>query len=189
MKVVIANSIGVDSRGYYIIHSPSRWSEGVKNRENWFAYYPWELAYCSSLLKKYTTHHIKFVDGCLERLNYDQYLRKIKEENPDWLIIESASRMVDENLKLAIAVKKELGTRIIFVGQHATAFPERMLQNDVDFVCIGEYEYAVLELLQGKNKDDILGLYPNKRRLLLEDRKSTRLNSSHTDISRMPSSA
>ena len=27
------------------------------------------------------------------------------------------------------------------------------------------------------------------RRKLLEDRKSTRLNSSHTDISRMPSSA
>ena len=28
-----------------------------------------------------------------------------------------------------------------------------------------------------------------KNKVLLEDRKSTRLNSSHTDISRMPSSA
>ena len=28
-----------------------------------------------------------------------------------------------------------------------------------------------------------------KKRVLVEDRKSTRLNSSHTDISRMPSSA
>lgn len=168
MKVVLANSIGVDSRGYYIIHSPSRWSEGIRNKGNWFAYYPWELAYCSSLLKKYTNHNIKFVDGCLEKLNYKQYLEKIKKELPDWLVIESASRMIDENLKLAKALKNELGTRIVFVGHHATAFPGYLLQNDVDFICIGEYEYTVLELMQGKEPKDILGLYPNKRRPLLD---------------------
>lgn len=168
MKVVLANSIGLDSNGYYIIHSPSRWSEGVRNKENWFAYYPWELAYCSALLKKHTDARIKFVDGCLERLDYSRYLRKIESEYPDWLIMESASRMIDENLKLASELKKRLGTKIVFVGQHATVFPEYVLRNGADFACIGEYEYAVLELISGKDPDEIEGLYPNKRRPLLD---------------------
>jgi len=184
MKIVIANSIGRDRRGYYIIHSPSRWSEGVKSKDSWFSYYPWELAYCSSLLKKYTDHEIKFVDGCLERLDYRCYLRKIKNERPDWLIIESATRMVDENLRMALELKKELNTRIVFAGHHASAFPQYLLERGVDFVCIGEYEFTVLELLQGKDPKDIMGLYPNKRRPLLdinslpwpEDEDVSRLN-------------
>lgn len=168
MKIVIANSIGIDSQGYRIIHSPSRWSEGVKSKSRWFAYYPWELAYCSSLLKKHTDHDVKFVDGCLEQLNYRQYLEKIRREKPDWLVIESASRMIDENLKMAKELKNELGTKIVFVGHHASAFPEELLQYGVDYAGIGEYEYTVLELLQGKNPKEILGLYPNNRRPLLD---------------------
>jgi len=168
MKVVIANSIGIDSEGYSIIHSPSRWSEGVKSSNNWFAYYPWELAYCSSVLKKYTDHHVKFIDGCLERLDYKGYLERIKREGPDWLIIESASRMIDENLRLARELKNELGTKIVFVGHHASVFPEDLLRNGIDFVCVGEYEFTVLELVQQKDPRDILGLYPNKRRPLLD---------------------
>ena len=31
MKIVIANSVGVDSNGYHMVHVPSRWSLGVKN--------------------------------------------------------------------------------------------------------------------------------------------------------------
>lgn len=168
MKIVIANSIGRDQRGYYIIHSPSRWSEGIKSRYNWFAYYPWELAYGSSLLKKYTDHEIKFVDGCLERLDCRHYLRKIKNERPDWLIIESATRMADENLRMALELKKELNTKIVFTGHHASAFPQYLLKRGVDFVCIGEYEFTVLELMQGKDPRAIPGLYPNKKRPLLD---------------------
>lgn len=168
MKIVLANSIGIDSRGYCVIHSPSRWSEGVRNKDSWFTYYPWELAYCSSLLKKNTNHQIKFVDGCLEYLNYRQYLEKIKKECPDWLVIESATRTFNENMKLAKELKRQLGTRIVFVGHHASAFPEPVLQNGVDYVCVGEYEYTVLELMQGRDPKDILGLFPNKRRPLLD---------------------
>ena len=168
MKIILANSIGIDSGGHYIIHSPSRWSEGVRDKNSWFAYYPWELAYTSSLLKKYTDHEVKLVDGCLERLDYKKYFERIKAEEPDWLVMESASRMIDENLRLARELKKALGTKLIFTGHHATVFPEYFLKNGVDYVLIGEYEYAVLELMQGKDPRDIPGLYPNKRRQLLD---------------------
>ena len=65
MKVVIANSVGIDKEGNYIIHSPSRWSVGVKDKSCWFAYYPWELAYLSSLLKSRTDFNVKMIDGCM----------------------------------------------------------------------------------------------------------------------------
>ena len=60
MKIAIANSVGLDREGYYIIHSPSRWSWGQKNNKNAFTYYPWELAYTSSLLKRETDYEIRF---------------------------------------------------------------------------------------------------------------------------------
>ena len=44
------------------------------------------------------------------------------------------------------------------------------------------------ELLLDEEEDDELVL-PVEPKLLLPDRKSTRLNSSHTTVSRMPSSA
>ena len=50
MKVAICNSVGIDADGYAMIHSPSRWTNSTKDL-NIFTYYPWELAYCSSILK------------------------------------------------------------------------------------------------------------------------------------------
>ena len=168
MKIVIANSIGIDKNGAYIIHSPSRWSEGVKNEHHWFAYYPWELACLSSLLKKETKHHICFIDGCLEKLDADSYVQKIIDLKPDWLIIESATRMIEENVEMALKVKNRLGTKLVFTGAHASAYPELLQNQGIDYVCVGEYEYTVLDLLQNKPVEDILGLYPNPRRPLLE---------------------
>ncbi|MFH1061649.1 MAG: radical SAM protein [Candidatus Omnitrophota bacterium] len=168
MKIVIANSIGIDKNGYYIIHSPSRWSEGVKDKSHWFAYYPWELAYLSSLLKKETKHEVKFIDGCLLKMDRAHYSELIKSLKPDILILESATRMIDENLALALDIKKDCASRIIFVGQHATAFPQQLIEQGVDNVCIGEYEYSVLELIQNPDQAMILGVYPNQRRPLLD---------------------
>ena len=171
MKIIIANSIGKDKYGNYIIHSPSRWSEAVKSRFHWFAYYPWELAYLSVLLKHETKHKVKFVDGCLMCLDQKAYYKHIIAECPDMLVIESATRMIEENLELALRVKAALRTKLVFVGPHASAFPQELIDKGVDYVCVGEYELTVLDLLQTKSTKDILGLYPNGRRPLLDIRK------------------
>ena len=167
-KVVIANSVGIDSRGKYIIHSPSRWSVGVENEMDWFAYYPWELAYLSSLLKRETDAEVRFIDGCLKKYNLERYLQSIIKEKPQWLVMEPSSRTVKDDFALALRVKKELGTRIILTGQHATAFPEELLRQGANYVCVGEYELTVLDLIKGLPSDQIPGLYPNNRRPLLD---------------------
>ncbi|MGQ9632347.1 MAG: radical SAM protein [bacterium] len=166
-KIVIANSVGVDSEGYYIIHSPSRWTLSAKNYSEVFTYYPWELAYTSSLLKRETDEDITMVDGCLKKLNRAHYLEMLMELKPDFLVMESSSRTIDEDLKLASALKDKLGTKLIFAGQHPSAFPEEVGRR-ADFVCIGEYEYTVLDIVRDKHPNDILGLYPNPRRPLLD---------------------
>jgi anaerobic magnesium-protoporphyrin IX monomethyl ester cyclase len=161
MKIVIANSVGIDSNGYHMVHVPSRWSLGVKNFTN-CGYYPWELAYTSSLLKRDTNHDIKFLDGVLNAWDFDQYFEHLQKEKPDWLVMESSTRTISEDLRLAKAAKNEFNTKIIMTGQHPMAEPEEVLRV-ADFVCVGEYEFAVLDLVLGKNPKNIPGVYPNPK--------------------------
>ena len=58
MKIVIANSIGKDKQGDYIIHSPSRWSEAVQSKFHWFAYYPWEFQPLQKASERYMRNHM-----------------------------------------------------------------------------------------------------------------------------------
>ncbi|MBN1297824.1 radical SAM protein [bacterium] len=165
-KIVIANSVGVDRNGRYIIHSPSRWTTSVD--QNPFTWYPWELAYLSALLKRDTHCTVKFVDGCLERLNGDDYAARIIPEKPDFLVMESSTRTIRDDMDMAVRVKESTGARLIFCGPHPAVFPEETLQT-ADFVCQGEYEMTVLDIVSGKDPADIPGLFPNPRRKIISD--------------------
>ena len=164
MNIIVANSVGIDRDGYHMVHVPSRWSLGVKNFTN-CGYYPWELAYTSSLLKRETNHHVKFLDGVLNGWDFETYFTHASAEKPDWLIMESSTRTIREDLRLASALKETFGTKLILTGQHPMAHPEDVLKV-ADYVCIGEYEFTVLDLIQGKNK--IAGVHPNARGPLID---------------------
>ena len=166
MNIVVANSVGIDRNGYHLVHVPSRWSLGVKNFTN-CGYYPWELAYTSSLLKRETPHRVRFLDGILKGWDFETYFHHLEKEQPDWLVMESSSRTWKEDARLARAAKEAFGTRVIMAGQHPMARPEEVLQT-ADFVCIGEYEFTVLELIRGGDPGKIPGLYPNPRAPLID---------------------
>ena len=96
MNIIVANSVGIDRDGYHMVHVPSRWSLGVKNFTN-CGYYPWELAYTSSLLKRETNHHVKFMDGVLNGWDFETYFtsqlvtifenrRFLKDMDAEWLM-------------------------------------------------------------------------------------------------------
>ncbi len=167
MKIIIANSIGIDECGNHIIHFPSRWTASV-GKIKYFTYYPYELAYLSSLLKRELKSEIKMIDGNLLQLNGDAYIKLLRNYSPDWLIMEPATMTYKEDSKVAMAIKKEFGTKLIFAGPHVTAFPKESLADGIDYVCIGEYENTVLDILNGKNFKEIPGLYPNSYRPLLD---------------------
>jgi len=148
--LVIANSIGFFRSQGYLIHSPSRWSEIVNNSERHFSYYPFFLAYLSTLLKQKTSLKIKMIDGCLEKLDSQQYFLKIKQLCPKFLFMDAGTLVFNQNVKLAKSIKKACGTTILFGGPHASSFPELSLQNGIDFVFCGTYENSILSFFQNK---------------------------------------
>ncbi len=166
-KIIIANSVGVDECGNHIVHFPSRWTACV-GREKRFTYYPYELAYLSTLLKRDTGHQVRMVDGNLLQLTADQYIDLLKGYRPDWLVMEPSTLSYPYDLKIALGMKNICGTKTIFCGQHPTAFPDEVSRDGIDYVCIGEYEYTVLDIVRGADPQSIRGLYPNKRRPLFD---------------------
>ncbi len=165
-SVVLANAVGIDRKGRYIIHSPSRWTTSVS--QNPFSWYPWELAYLSSLLKKETEHSVTLVDGCLEQLDVQKYVDRVLPLKPDYLVMESSTRTIYDDKMFACKLKERTGTKLILCGQHPTVFPQETLEW-ADYVCQGEYEMTVIELLQGKEQSEIPGLFPNAGRPLFPD--------------------
>lgn len=156
-KIVVANAVGVDRKGRYIIHSPSRWTTSVA--QNPFFWYPWELAYLSSLLKRETDCDVTFVDGCLEKLNVQQYIEKVAPLKPNYLVMESSTRTIEDDKLFACEIKKLTGAKLIFCGPHPTAFPEETLEW-ADHVCQGEYELTVLDSFKGKTSMRFWGFIP-----------------------------
>ncbi len=159
MKVAVCNSVGIDADGYAMIHSPSRWTNSTKDL-NIFTYYPWQLSYCSSILKRDTDHEVKFFDGCLDKLDHDAFVERVSEFGPDYLVMDCATRTIDADSRFAKEIKNRFGTKLIFCGPHPTTFPEEVSQY-ADHVVLREYELVILDILQGKELSEILGLYPN----------------------------
>ncbi|MFC2154074.1 B12-binding domain-containing radical SAM protein [Candidatus Altiarchaeota archaeon] len=166
MKIVVCNSVGITTEGQKLSTFPSRWT-GMDGTLTGQTFYPFELGYLSTLLKRDTDHDIKFLDGVLNRWDFDRYYDELSKEKPDIMVMEPSSMTYAADIKLANKMKEKFGTKIIITGQHATAFPEEVSEQ-ADYVCIGEYEFTVLDIIQGIDPKQILGLYPNERRPLLD---------------------
>lgn len=164
MKIVLANAVGVDSDGCYVVHSPSRWSFSMKGYDDVFAYYPWALAHASTLLKARTRHAVRLVDPCLERWSRAETVERVAAERPDLLLIEPSTRTWAEDSAMAAEVKARTGCRVAVAGQHATAFPDDVART-ADHVLVGEYEEALLGLVEGRPG---AGVHPNGRAPLVD---------------------
>lgn len=165
MKIVLCNAVGVDSDGFFMVHSPTRWSFSMRGYDDVFCYYPWEMAHASTLLKARTRHRVKMIDPCLEHWNGEETATRVAAERPDLLLIEPSTRTWAEDITMALEVKRRTGCRIVVAGQHATAFPAEVARV-ADHVLIGEYEEALLDLVEGRR--DAPGIWPSGRRGLVD---------------------
>jgi hypothetical protein len=78
MNIVIANGPGRLDNGQEVILFPSRWDSGIPNGKKPFAFYPYELALLSALLKRELPQDtVKFLDGNLEGWDGDRYIQEI----------------------------------------------------------------------------------------------------------------
>ena len=93
-------------------------------------------------------------------------LQKIKEFSPDLIGFSLVSAERNEAVQWARAIKSHFPIPIIFGGIDPTFFPQIINDPSVDFVCRGEGERAILQLLealeQGKDYLEIENLWVKK---------------------------
>lgn len=148
MKVVVANSVGKLDNGQQVILFPSRWDSAVPG-DRPFAYYPYELAYLSTLLKRETDHDVTMLDGNFGLLDADTYADVITAEDPDVLVAECSALTYPAMTRCALKAKERTGTEIWLTGPLGMYDQARARQDGWDEIFKGEYELQVMGLLKG----------------------------------------
>jgi len=96
---------------------------------------------CLSSISKKAGHNVDMAEA-----KYDKVKRKIKNNNFTILAYSVHFNIVRYYLDLNRKIKEEFKVFSIFGGPQPTAFPEMINEPGLDGVCIGEGEYALLEL-------------------------------------------
>ena len=115
--------------------------------------YPVIPAYAASLLKS-KGHEVMWDDAIAEELTYDQWKKRIIEEKPDVIAIETKTPVVEMHWKIIDDLKQEFSefkiqnSKFVLMGDHATALPEESFRKSkVDYVIAsGDYDFMLLNL-------------------------------------------
>ena len=114
--------------------------------------------YISALLKEHGHDcRLIIVSQCPD------YLQRIADYDPGLVAFSTMTGPHRWVLKTAGEIKRQLNKSVILGGPHATFFPEIIEEPCVDMVCVGEGEFALLELAdrldRGDNISDIRNLW------------------------------
>jgi anaerobic magnesium-protoporphyrin IX monomethyl ester cyclase len=101
------------------------------------------VMWLSAVLKRHG-HRARLVTA----FNEAQVRRAVRRDRPDLVAMHTLTGAHRFSLKAAAAAKQALpGVKVILGGPHATFFPEIVEDPAVDFVCRGEGEHALLDLM------------------------------------------
>jgi anaerobic magnesium-protoporphyrin IX monomethyl ester cyclase len=132
-----------------------------------FRWLPLGLSYISSLLKK-NNHEVRVYDRFLKgyRLGNKESVNKdmrseILEFKPDIIGLTTISPLIHDTVTCVKYIRDFFDGIIIAGGHHATAMPQETLNktDGLDYVAVGEAEYTILSLAEGKDPLNITGLF------------------------------
>lgn len=107
------------------------------------------------------------VDLLLTDEHPKNYLDLIAQWDPDLIGFSFMTGNRKWAYETARSIKRAINKKIIFGGVHPTFYPEDISFNYVDYICIGEGEYPVLELMEaidnGKDDSAIKNLWIKKQ--------------------------
>ena len=112
--------------------------------------------YISAILKKHG-HQCRLIIVS----EYKDYLHEIKKYGPDLIAFSTMTGPHKWVLETAEKVKRNLDVPVILGGAHPTFFPEIIHDPSVDIVCMGEGEYAALELAEKLDKGEDISRIKN----------------------------
>jgi len=110
--------------------------------------YPVVPACAASLLKE-KDYQVFWLDGLAEKMNYEQWEKKLLEINPDILAIETKTPVIKYHWQIINKLKKDSPRlKIVLMGDHVTALPQESMENSLaDFVITGgDYDFGLLSI-------------------------------------------
>ena len=147
-----------------ISYPPLESGKGValltQNRQfQWFTnptyIYPMVPAYAATLCQS-RGHDVFWDDAIAQELTYADWLRRITAKAPGLIALESKTPVIKRHWRIVEELKRLLpASKVVLMGDHATALPEESMQNcPVDFVIAGgDYDFILADLadfLDGK---------------------------------------
>jgi len=134
----------------------SRWAAISVSGSNW---YPIYLAYSTGLLEKYG-HKTKLVDGPVDKLSHEDVFKMANGFSPDISVLYISDKSLGNDIEVGEKINDLTGCSIILVGPWCSINPDEILKKSdkIDSLAIGEFDYTVLELAEGKPEEEIAGL-------------------------------
>lgn len=114
-----------------------------------FSMFPMFLGYAAALLEN-DGFDVAVIDGVPLNLSDEDYEQRALDFNPDVIVVEPNSAVVDDVLLQLQRIRAHSAATIIVIGSHVSAEYRQLFQqyDVVDYAVAGEYEYGLLSLLQ-----------------------------------------
>ena len=125
------------------------------SREVTSFWYPTWLCYPAGMIEG-----SRVVDAPVQRLDLAACLAIAKEYDVVVMYTSTPTLSIDTATARAIKAQKP-GTVVVFTGPHVTIQPEETLRfagEAIDIVCRGEFDYAMVELCEGREWERIQGI-------------------------------
>lgn len=143
MKVLLLNPPYKTELGKF-----SRASRSPAITKSGTIYNPIWLAYACANLEK-NNQDTMLLDSCADQTNLDKSLEKIKEYNPQLVIIDTSTPSISEDVRCAEEIKKILPeAHICLVGTHPSVLTDEVLDmsDSIDSIARHEYDATVVDL-------------------------------------------
>jgi len=110
-------------------------------------YFPIWLAHATGVLLDAGVQ-AELWDAPARGIALEDVLDKVSGFAPHLVIMDVVTPSVENDLKVIEAIKSRIKTKVFAVGTHPSALPEETLRGSeaLDGLCIGEYDYTVLDL-------------------------------------------
>lgn len=114
-------------------------------------YFPLWLSYAAGVLDK-KGYDLMLIDGPARCISKEVCLEKIKEFDPDFIVIDTSTASINNDLAYTKTIKEALpNVKTCLVGTHVSATVKEILPkctNYVDFIARHEYDYTLPEIAQ-----------------------------------------
>lgn len=178
IDIVVAN------QPWYYQNEDGSWEFGVRGGSRWphtldepggYKPFPFFLSYTDAWLKDKEFNSI-FIDAITKQWTYAQFYNNIYSLNPEYVLLETSTPSIDNDLEVAKVLHNEFGIKVIFAGTHATVFADQLIEKEFIFAIIkGEMEKPTQKILETGEP----GIYDYD---IIEDLDKLPLPTRHNDI-------